>query len=97
VQDPPKCTQIGTFGLKIFHLATLLPAASSYDILLWRVFFAFVPSDLLLKEEAGSHYHLNRENWAAKLRVARWYILKPKIPLWVNFGGPCNERCRYIL
>jgi hypothetical protein len=23
-------------------------------------------------------------------RVARWYILKPKIPIWVNFGGPWN-------
>jgi hypothetical protein len=22
------------------------------------------------------------------VRVARWYILKPKIPIWVNFGGP---------
>jgi hypothetical protein len=21
-------------------------------------------------------------------RVAIWYIFKPKIPLWVNFGGP---------
>jgi hypothetical protein len=21
-------------------------------------------------------------------RVARWYILKPKIPFWVNFGRP---------
>jgi hypothetical protein len=24
-------------------------------------------------------------------RVARWYIFKPKIPIGVNFGGPCNE------
>jgi hypothetical protein len=21
-------------------------------------------------------------------RVARWFVFKPKIPLWVNFGGP---------
>jgi hypothetical protein len=21
------------------------------------------------------------------IRVARWYIFKPKIPIWVNFGG----------
>jgi hypothetical protein len=25
-------------------------------------------------------------------RVARGYILKPKIPIWVNFGGPWNEK-----
>jgi hypothetical protein len=30
-------------------------------------------------------------------RVARWHILKPKIPVWVNFGGSRNERCLSIL
>jgi hypothetical protein len=25
-------------------------------------------------------------------RVARWYIFKPKIPFWVNFGGPWNGK-----
>jgi hypothetical protein len=25
-------------------------------------------------------------------KVARWYIFKPKIPIWVNFGGPCSGR-----
>jgi hypothetical protein len=26
-------------------------------------------------------------------RVARWYIFKPKVQIWVNFGGSCNGRC----
>jgi hypothetical protein len=30
-------------------------------------------------------------------RVARWYIFKPKIPTWVNFGGPWNGKGWYIL
>jgi hypothetical protein len=30
-------------------------------------------------------------------RVARWFVFKPKIPLWVNFGGPYNGKCWYIL
>jgi hypothetical protein len=30
-------------------------------------------------------------------RVARRYIFKPKIQLWVNFGGSYNRRCWYIL
>jgi hypothetical protein len=30
-------------------------------------------------------------------RVARWFVFKPKIPIWVNFGGPCNGKCWYIL
>jgi hypothetical protein len=30
-------------------------------------------------------------------RVARWCILKPKIAIWVNFGGSCNGRCWHIL
>jgi hypothetical protein len=30
-------------------------------------------------------------------RVARWYIFKPKISMWVNFGGPWNVNSWYIL
>jgi hypothetical protein len=30
-------------------------------------------------------------------RVARWFVFKPKIQIWVNFGGSCNVRCWYIL
>jgi hypothetical protein len=22
------------------------------------------------------------------IRVARWFVFKPKIPIWGNFGGP---------
>jgi hypothetical protein len=29
-------------------------------------------------------------------RVARWYIFKPKIPVWVNCGGSCNGWRWYI-
>jgi hypothetical protein len=25
-------------------------------------------------------------------RVARWFVFKPKIPIWVNFGGPWNGK-----
>jgi hypothetical protein len=32
-----------------------------------------------------------------KSRVARWHVLKPKIPIWINFGGPWNGKCWYIL
>jgi hypothetical protein len=30
-------------------------------------------------------------------RVASWFVFKPKIQIWVNFGGPCTGRCRHIL
>jgi hypothetical protein len=29
-------------------------------------------------------------------RVARWYIFKQKIQIWVNFGGSCNRRYWYM-
>jgi hypothetical protein len=29
-------------------------------------------------------------------RVARWYIFKPKIAIWVNFEGSCSGKCWYI-
>jgi hypothetical protein len=32
-----------------------------------------------------------------EVRVARWKVyLHTKIPIWVYFGGPCNEKCWYI-
>jgi hypothetical protein len=36
LQDPPKCTQIGIFGLKIYHLATL-PSIRSEDAGLFSI------------------------------------------------------------
>jgi hypothetical protein len=30
-------------------------------------------------------------------RVARWFVFKPKIQIWVNFGGSAIGRCWYIL
>jgi hypothetical protein len=29
-------------------------------------------------------------------RVARWFIFKPKIPIWANFVGSFNGRCWQI-
>jgi hypothetical protein len=31
------------------------------------------------------------------LRVARWFVFKPKIPNWLNFGGSCYGKSLYIL
>jgi hypothetical protein len=30
-------------------------------------------------------------------RVARWFVSKPNIRIWINFVGSCNGRCWYIL
>jgi hypothetical protein len=30
-------------------------------------------------------------------RVARWFIFKPKIQIWVNFRATCNRKLCYIL
>jgi hypothetical protein len=35
--------------------------------------------------------------FSVEIRVTTWYIIKPKIPVWVNDGGSCNERCWCIL
>jgi hypothetical protein len=28
------------------------------------------------------------QSQSAGSRVARWFVFKPKIPIWVNYGGP---------
>jgi hypothetical protein len=30
-------------------------------------------------------------------RVARWFVFTPKVPIWVNFGGPWNGKCQHVL
>jgi hypothetical protein len=45
----------------------------------------------------GGHWLKFRQNHLITLRVARWLIFKPKIPIWVNFGGSCNTRSWYII
>jgi hypothetical protein len=30
-------------------------------------------------------------------RVARWFVCKAKIQIWVNFGGPWNGKCWHNL
>jgi hypothetical protein len=39
------------------------------------------------------------ENWWKHIfesRVARWFAFKPKIAIWVNFGGPCVCRLENV-
>jgi hypothetical protein len=55
---------------------------------------------LTLAEHCGTMY-----SDFTRLRVLGKYIctglpdgiFKPKIPTWVNFGGPLNEKCWYVL
>jgi hypothetical protein len=30
-------------------------------------------------------------------RVARWFVFKPKIPIWVNFGRSCYKKSWQIM
>jgi hypothetical protein len=39
------------------------------------------------------YYFCHSMGWA---RVAGWFILRPKIPVWVYFRGPWNGKCWYI-
>jgi hypothetical protein len=48
----------------------------------------------LLPLFGAEHTHVQRVDG---IRVARWFVFKPKIQIWVNFGRSCNGRCWYIL
>jgi hypothetical protein len=53
--------------------------------------------DLLVNNAAIAFKTDATEPISVQVRVARWYIFKPKIPIWVNFGGPWNRKDLYIL
>jgi hypothetical protein len=40
---------------------------------------------------------LSNRDRAMTTWAARWFVFKPKIPIWVSFGGSCDGRCWYIL
>jgi hypothetical protein len=50
-----------------------------------------------LSSYMDAKWRLQEKIHALQFGVARWYIFKPKIPLWVNFGGSYNGRCCYML
>jgi hypothetical protein len=66
---------------------------------LQKNFANFVPENAsgdwfrFVKVKKSSRWSRNRR----KGRVARWFISKPKIPFWVNFGRSFDERCCYVL
>jgi hypothetical protein len=51
--------------------------------------FIFLKKSNLLKCFLGRKHSLFVELVA---RVAGWFVFKPKIEIWVNFGGPCDGR-----
>jgi hypothetical protein len=50
-----------------------------------------------VQPEKNARRKINIDWTALHIRVARWYIFKPKISVWVNFGVSCNERFWKIL
>jgi hypothetical protein len=51
-------------------------------------------ASIILKKQSSGLQMVYVEHIA---RAARWFVFKPKIPVWVNFGGSCNGNCQYIL
>jgi hypothetical protein len=44
-----------------------------------------------------NNWQVTMDTFIAKTRVARWFVFKPKIQIWVNFGGPWIGQCLHIL
>jgi hypothetical protein len=80
-QGQPKLAQIGIFVLKTNHLATLIEKVSAFQ-----------------EPESGTGFYPETKLGACpsvidymqgdQIMVARWFILKPKNLIRVNFGGP---------
>jgi hypothetical protein len=62
------------------------------------IWLVFEPFWNFFQSNSGHTVHPAYEAAASiPTRVARWHIFKPKILIWVNFGGTCNGRCWYML
>jgi hypothetical protein len=61
---------------------------------------SFYVKETILKETGNSRFLLNKSMPVAggvRIRVARWFSFKPKIPIRVHFWGSCNGRYWYNL
>jgi hypothetical protein len=64
------------------NLVTLEPASIHWWCR-WRKFNFFCPS--------------KAKQTRVRSRVARWFVLEPKISIWVNFGASCNGNLGKII
>jgi hypothetical protein len=68
-----------------------------------RSLAASIPLLLLLhlgaceRPQASMAFILIKGVFRVVFMVARWFIFKPKITIWVNFGGPWNGKICYTL
>jgi hypothetical protein len=82
-QGAPKFTQIGILGLKIYRLATLLRGGTKQFI---RKVHKLAPTlNLVFLRSIRNEGSQKSFRQTLPSRVARWYIFKLKIPVWVNF------------
>jgi hypothetical protein len=91
IQDPPKFTQIGVFGLKTNHLATLreslfLPLTKRTKKIFLEFAFRNSTSDATFSSDGCD-----------LVRVARLDIFNPEIPIWEKFERSCDGTCCYFL
>jgi hypothetical protein len=52
--------------------------------------------DHLSELKANAERVVDRVDCGLSIRIARWLVFKPKIPIRVNFGGPLIDKCLYF-
>jgi hypothetical protein len=77
------------FGLKTNHLATLYSHFARGKYLVTKVIIGI--------KMCRGLFNAIKVVVAVGFRVARWLVFKPKIHIWVNFGGSCNGKSWHIL
>jgi hypothetical protein len=71
--------------------------------LFWFFKWTFLPSAVVWRERTMNFFVFiflaaeKKPRSRLWTRVARWFVFKPKIQIWVNFGEPWNGKCCYIL
>jgi hypothetical protein len=62
--------------------------------ILWSIFIYFPVSVCCVSGNPGFEISTKAGD---QTKVARWFVFKPKIKIWVNFGGSCYGKSWYIL
>jgi hypothetical protein len=81
--------QVDPLLARRFMASPEMPAVRDYLPIVQEIKLDLVEGKMLCRKEwtnwkSGSPKN-GRVVW---IRVARWFLFEPKIPIWANFGGP---------
>jgi hypothetical protein len=88
-----KMTEIGEIFWLLFPMLQVMYSVWQRTASFWAIFITNASGH----PASNQSRKMQHSNDTASARVARWFVFKPKIPIWEKISGSWIGSCRYIL